>query len=293
MNNRVIREGYRSAQQLTRVHAKSFYFASFAFWGARRRAAFSLYAFCRRLDDLVDASPSHEVRPRLASAREFVSELFRSPTVSAAPLPWTLPELVALQDSLQRFKIPEQPFQDLISGMEMDATEHQYFTNADLDLYCYRVAGTVGLMLTRVLGATEPEAQEPAADLGRAMQRTNILRDLDEDFARGRCYLPQETLQRFGLTQADLRQRRVDERFVAMMQDQILQARELYARAALGIPFLKGFGAKTLVRLMSAIYSGILGSIEARAYNVFGTRAHVSTPAKLGVAARVLLGGRS
>ena len=285
----LLRAGYRRAREVTRHHAKSFYFSSFALFGSRLRAAFALYAFCRRLDDLVDEAPPADLAQQLRRARALVSSLYGSRTALTPIAPWSLPELSATADTLERFQIPEQPLQDLISGMEMDVAPRPYETYADLDLYCYRVAGTIGLLLTPVLGFSSAAALAPAADLGRAMHLTNILRDLGEDLDRGRCYLPREDLDRFGVAEADLRAHRVDDRFVALLQFQIDRARQLYQRAASGVGFLQGFGSQRLVRTMGAIYGGILSVIERQGYDVFSARAFVPGRAKLAIALRVLL----
>jgi phytoene synthase len=171
----------------------------------------------------------------------------------------------------------------------MDVSPRRYETYAELDLYCYRVAGTVGLLLAPVLGCRSAAALGPAADLGRAMQLTNILRDIAEDHLRGRCYLPLEELAACGLNEFDLARRQVDDRFVALMQRQIARARTLYHQAAAGVPYLSGFGSQRLVRLMGAIYGGILSEIEAQQYDVFRRRAQVPLGRKLAIAARVFL----
>ena len=134
---------------------------------------------------------------------------------------WDEAELAALRDTIQRFGVPEQPFQDLVSGMEMDVAGHRYATFADLELYCYRVAGMVGLLLCPVLGTSDVRAAGAAADLGRAMQLTNILRDVREDLARGRVYLPEDELAAFGLSREDLARGVVDDRWRAFMRCQI------------------------------------------------------------------------
>ncbi len=217
-------QGYRLAKQVTRHHAKSFFFASYLLFGARRKAAFALYAFCRRLDDLVDeggqgvtpvdlqgaagegAADGGRGVPAHAGAGGAGLDSPAERLMSAeAQSPWEPGEFAALKHAVHHFRIPEQPFQDLISGMEMDLTKDRYATFAELDLYCYRVAGVVGLMLTPVLGCTDARAASHAADLGRAMQLTNILRDVREDLERGRVYLPAEELRAFGLTEEDLR----------------------------------------------------------------------------------------
>ncbi|AFE08433.1 phytoene synthetase [Corallococcus coralloides DSM 2259] len=311
----LIAQGYRRARVVTRHHAKSFFFASYLLFGQRRKAAFALYAFCRRLDDLVDAGESAlpgeapmDLATRLARARERVAEVYlplpelaskelgppsaRQPSAEA-PSPWDPSEFAALRHTIHHYRIPEQPFQDLISGMEMDLTKVRYDTWEELDLYCYRVAGVVGLMLTPVLGCEDARAVEPAADLGRAMQLTNILRDVREDLERGRVYLPSEELRAFGITEDDLRAGRVDAKWRDFMRFQIQRARAYYARAAAGVRYLTGFGSQRMVRLMGAIYGDILRDIEARGYDVFSGRAHTTTGRKLELTATVFLRPRA
>jgi 15-cis-phytoene synthase len=285
----LLRQGYRRARALTRAEARSFYLASALLRGARRRAAFALYAFCRRLDDAVDSGPEAGLAERLQLARSVVASLYgRGEAPPEAFALWHPAELSALVDSIGRFHIPEQPFLDLLSGMEMDVRGVRYRRFAELERYCYCVASTVGLLLCPVLGTTHPAALSAAADLGRAMQLTNILRDVKEDAARGRVYLPSEELAAFGLDAADLRRGQVDERLRGFLRCQIARARAYYARAALGVPYLQGFGTQRMVRLMGALYGGILGAIEAQGYDVFSARAHLPTLAKLRLLARAL-----
>lgn len=307
----LLAEGYQRARALTRFHAKSFFFSSVALFGARRRGAFALYAFCRRLDDLVDgdnqgdgsvaapvALPS-QLADRLALARQAVSSLYGAPSSATVwkALPWHEAEVAAFRDTVVRYAIPERPFQELISGMEMDLTRSRYATFDELHLYCYRVAGVVGEMMTPVLGHADPRCLPFAADLGVGMQLTNILRDVKEDLLRGRVYLAADELAAFGLGEADLQAlargealgRRGGEAWVAFMQFQLARARAYYQRALFGVPDLRGFGSKNLVRLMGAVYGGILEAIEAQGYDVFSARARVSFAGKLRRALSVLL----
>ena len=171
--NALIRQGYRKAKAVTRGHARSFSVASLLLLGARRRASFALYAFCRRLDDLVDREDGGEgtLAERLSRTRALIASLYRETPHLADPRRgpvaaraaeddrWDLAELAALRDTIGRFGVPEQPFQDLVSGMEMDVAGHRYATFADLELYCDRVAGTVGLLLCPVLGTSDPRAR--------------------------------------------------------------------------------------------------------------------------------------
>ncbi|MFL5352870.1 phytoene/squalene synthase family protein [Archangium sp.] len=308
-DNTLVARGYEMAERVTRHHAKSFFFASFMLFGMRRKAAFALYAYCRRLDDMVDVADGadqgavpEDLAERLVRARRAVGELFLETPELADPRmpppatrasggegPWAPAELAALVDCIRRFRVPEQPMQDLISGMEMDLTKRRYASWAELDLYCYRVAGVVGLMMAPMLGCSEEWALGPAADLGRAMQLTNILRDVKEDLDRGRVYLPLDELAAFGLTVDDLRAGVVDDRWRGFMRCQIARARAYYARAAAGIPALEGFGCQRMVKLMGSIYGDILRVIEQNDYDVFQGRLSVPGTRKLALATAILV----
>jgi phytoene synthase len=287
----VVREGYRRARSLTRTHARSFALAAWALPSRRRDAARALYAFCRRLDDLVDESaPSLALRQQLVEAHALVGAVCGTGALPAVPPPWDAAELAALRDTVRRWNIPERPFRDLIAGVEMDLTQHRYATFAELDLYCFRVAGTVGLMLAPVLGYTRRRALSAAADLGRAMQLTNILRDVREDLERGRVYLPQDELAAFGVTEDDLARGRMSGRMRRLLTWQIERARRYYARGRAGIRLLRGVRARLTVRLMSALYADILRTIEDADYDVFRERATVPGRRKAALIARCLAG---
>jgi phytoene synthase len=308
-DNTLVARGYEMAERVTRYHAKSFFFASFMLFGMRRKAAFALYAYCRRLDDMVDVADGADqgavpegLAERLGRARRAVAELFletpelgdpRMPPpatrASGGDGPWDPAELAALVDCIRRFRVPEQPMQDLISGMEMDLTKRRYESWAELDLYCYRVAGVVGLMMAPMLGCSEEWALGPAADLGRAMQLTNILRDVKEDLERDRVYLPLAELAAFGLSVDDLHRGVVDDRWRGFMRFQIARARAFYARAAAGIPALTGFGCQRMVKLMGSIYGDILRVIERNDYDVFKGRLSVPGKRKLVLASAILV----
>lgn len=291
----LVRLGYAQAKALTRRHAKSFFFSSVALWGGRRRSAFALYAFCRRLDDLVDGDNAGDgslpsrLPERLALARAAVAALYgREAAGVFRELPWAESEFAAFRDTVARYRIPEAPFQELINGMEMDLVKSRYASFGELSLYCHRVAGVVGLMMAPVLGYRDERCLPYAADLGTAMQLTNILRDVAEDFARGRVYLPADELASFGVSEADLSRGQVTDAWRALMRFQVQRARRLYGRAALGVPDLTGFGSQAVVRLMGAVYGGLLDVIEARGFDVFTSRAQVPFRRKLGLALTAL-----
>jgi phytoene synthase len=309
LDKSLVARGYEMAERVTRHHAKSFFFASFLLFGMRRKAAFALYAYCRRLDDMVDVADGADqgavpegLAERLVRARRAVAELYvetpeladpRKPPpatrASGGEGPWAPAELAALVDCIRRFRVPELPMQELISGMEMDLTKRRYESWEELDLYCYRVAGVVGLMMAPMLGCEEEWALGPASDLGRAMQLTNILRDVKEDLDRDRVYLPLEELAAFGLSVDDLRRGVVDDRWRGFMRCQIARARAYYARAATGIPALGGFGCQRMVKLMGSIYGDILRAIEERDYDVFSGRVSVPVSRKLVLATTILV----
>ncbi len=292
-----VAEGFRRARAVTRGHARSFYFASAALAPAKRRAAFALYAFCRRLDDLVDEPDGADVaaiRARLDGARAVVRALAAGVDGAARAVPpWHPTELAALGDTLARHRIPAEPLLELVRGVEMDLTPRPFATRVELDAYCYRVAGTVGEMMAAVLGARDPVALAPAADLGRAMQLTNILRDVAEDLARGRLYLPLDDLAAAGVGVADLARGRVDGAFRRLMAAEIDRARRLYRRALAGVRHIADARSRLAVRLMAAIYADILRVIEAQGYDVFARRATVPARRKLALAAAVVVRGEA
>lgn len=275
----LLEQGYASAREVTRFHAKSFFFVSVLLGATRRQSAFALYTFCRRLDDVIDVAPPDRREATLARVRGALDALYAGPVPTSLELPWSPAELEAIADTIRRHQIPRAPFDDLVAGMQMDLEKTRYATFRELELYAYRVAGTVGLMISYVLGFTRPAALERAVDLGIALQLTNILRDVREDAERGRIYLPQDELAAFGLSEQSLTQGPPGERWTAFLRCQIARARAYYLRAAVGVPMLQS--GRWMVRAMSSIYGGILEAIEQRGYDVFSSRAFVPKARKL------------
>ncbi len=272
---------FEECRLYTRQHAKTFYFASHVLPLEKRYAAYAVYSFCRHVDDVTDvagrdADPS-EIRRRLDDLRDLVSDFYQ-PT-SAPRVSWE-----AFRETVRRYRIPREYFLDLIRGVEMDLTISRYTTFGELQEYCYCVASVVGLMMTRIFGASDDRALGHAVELGTAMQLTNILRDVGEDLQLGRVYLPADELRQFEYTEDDLKQGVRNGAFVALMKFQIERAREYYARASAGIPMLSNDGSRFCVHLMSTTYEGILASIEANGYDVFHRRAFVPLNRKLGIA---------
>ena len=191
------------------------------------------------------------------------------------------PGLLAFRRTVRERSIPRNLFEDLLDGMAMDLDIARYPDFASLDLYCYRVAGVVGLMMTHVFGHRHDRCLPRALALGTAMQLTNILRDVAEDYSLGRVYLPRDELERFGVEESQIAEGRMDDRFRDLIRFQIGRARGYYEESEAGIPDLIGDSARLTVRVMGRVYGGILGAIERQGLDVFRRRARVSTPRKL------------
>lgn len=278
---RVLETSYRACRDIVASHAKTFYLSSRFLPFEKRRAVWAVYAFCRTADDIVD---------RVAPARERLDALdaWERKLLGAYHGVAEGPVFVALSDAARRFAIPLAPALDLLRGARMDVAVERYDTYALLCDYCYLVASTVGLLVMPILGAESPEAGDYAVTLGRAMQLTNILRDVGEDARLGRIYLPGEELRRFGCSEADILAGRIDDRFVALMRFHIARARALYSDAEPGIALLAPESRYT-VRLALALYRSILDRIEANGYDVFNRRAHVPLRGKIRTALTVAL----
>ncbi|WP_017314657.1 15-cis-phytoene synthase CrtB [Mastigocladopsis repens] len=279
-------ESYKLCRQLIVKYSTTFYIGTLLVNKPKRKHIWAIYAWCRRTDELVDGPASAITTPEtLALWEQQLESIFAGHPLDNFD--------VALVDTIQRFPIDIQPFRDMIAGQRMDLYRSRYQTFEELYLYCYRVAGTVGLMSTAVMGLdtstnTAPwnRHQQPyipteeAITLGIAHQLTNILRDVGEDARRGRIYIPQEELARFNYTEQDLFKGVVDERWQALMRFQIARARQFYAKAEKGISHLSA-DARLPVWASLMHYSRILNVIERNDYNVFTRRAYVPQWQKL------------
>jgi phytoene synthase len=236
----------------------------------QRRAVRALYAFCRTTDDIVD---DHE-----GDAASLLQ------TWRERALSWHPPhhDLVAFAwaDARGRYGIPQRYAEQLIDGVARDMVQSRYQNFEDLTTYCYGVASTVGLMSMHIIGYEEEEAVRYAIKLGVALQLTNILRDVAEDWRRGRLYLPLDELEAFGLSEADIEAGLVDDRWRAFMKFQIARARRIYEEAWPGIQMLDA-GGRFSIAAAATFYRAILDDIEAHDYDVFSRRAHVSAWGKI------------
>lgn len=280
-------ESYELCRHLTAKYAKTFYLGTLLMSPVKRQSIWAIYAWCRRTDELVDGPASAITTPETLDLWEQQLEsIFAGRPLDNYD--------VALVDALQRFPIDIQPFRDMIAGQQMDLYRSRYETFEDLYLYCYRVAGTVGLMSTTVMGVdttvhTAPWHQkkqpyvptDEAIALGIANQLTNILRDVGEDAKRGRIYIPLEDLARFNYTEQDFFKGVVDERWRSLMRFQIDRAHQFYTKAEKGISYLAP-DARWPVWAAGMLYGQILGVIERNGYDVFSQRAYVPQWKKLG-----------
>ncbi|MGE5279601.1 MAG: phytoene/squalene synthase family protein [Deltaproteobacteria bacterium] len=282
--HRLLERGFAQAEALTRDYARTFHFASRFLSASKRRACYTLYAACRLCDRPVDAAEGPaDPRRRLEEVRGRIGLAYASAPLAADPL------MEALRDTVRTFDIPQRCFDDLIDGMVMDLTMTRYAGFGELYLYCYRVAGVVGLMLTRIFGAGTPQAEKFALDLGVAMRLTNILRDIREDYGRGRIYLPRDEMEEAGVTEEDIAAGAMTDGLALLLRRQVERARSYYREGRRGIESIIDRNARFAALLMAALYERILDKIERRRYNVFAQRAVVPLHEKLGCALLLLI----
>lgn len=230
----------------------------------RRRAIVALYAFCREVDDAVDDTVDASVaRIKLEWWRSQVAAIF-----GGAP---QHPVAQALQPVVKTFNLPQEHFEAVIDGMTMDLDFDRYPDYALLERYCDRVAGVVGLMSAQIFGYSDVSTRTYARDLGIAFQLTNIIRDVGEDARRGRVYLPQDEMARFGVTGAELLQERVTPAFKALMAFQVQRARKFYEKAFAALPAVDRRSQRPGL-IMAAIYRALLDEIERDGFPVLDRR---------------------
>jgi phytoene synthase len=262
----VLDRAYAYCDSITSTHSRTFYMATGLLPAEKRRAMRALYAFCRMSDDIVDCSESDTEEKLTAWRRR-----------ALAPVPLSTDLVtIAWADTRFRYQIPQHYAEQLIDGVGRDLFQKRYHTFEDVVRYAYGVASTVGLMSMHIIGFAGEQAIPYAIKLGIALQVTNILRDVAEDSANNRLYLPVEEMAAFGLSEADLDKGHVDDHWRAFMRFQIERNRRLYDEANPGIALLNKDG-RFAVAAASDLYSSILSDIEAHDYDVFNRRAHVNS----------------
>ena len=264
----------------------SFYYSFLLLPAAQRRAITAVFDFCRAVDDAVDLETDAD--RALAAVTRWRQEVA---LVFEGGRPET-PQGVALQPFVDSAHLPRAQFDALVDGIAMDATPRRYATFGDLEPYCHRVASAVGLICAEIFGYRDPQVLTYARDLGVALQLTNILRDVGVDYRRGRFYLPQEDLDRFGCSEDDV-SREVENagrgvrsaKVRAVLEHQASRARIYFARAVRALPKedAKRFVAAEIMR---GIYWDLLRRIEAVDSDVFSRVIRVPRPTQAVIALR-------
>ena len=273
-------ESYELCRKIQKAHSRTYYFSTRLFPAEVRPRVHALYAFMRYADEIVDTPHDLPLDAQLSVLEEFEAETMAAVCGEQVPNP----VLRAYADTVLACGIEPETITAFMESMKMDTRVFRYQTFSDLEEYTYGSAAVVGLMMCRVVGVAEGKADTHAEALGVAMQLSNFLRDVGEDWRRGRVYLPLEDLAHFGYTERDLALGVVDERFVALMRFEIDRARRLYEVADGGMGYIPR-GRRFPVLVARKLYAAILDRIEAQRYDVFSRRAQVSRPAKLLVAA--------
>ncbi len=278
VDGRARAQGLAECWEILRVHGKTFHVMAKLLGAERGDAIAALYGFARVADDLVDErAPDARPEEIRAELHRMLLELRRA--VAGEPV---APRWLVLGEAVRRYGIPLDPFDDLVRGLEMDLDGTIYRTSSELELYCYRVAGTIGLMITPVAGYREgTRALEYAKTLGSAMQLTNILRDVGEDHARGIVYLPEEDLARFGFSREDLPRHVGEDGFRALIEFEIARARRLYAEGLGLIPLMTTARGRAAFQFAANAYGAILDKIRANEHDVITRRASLSFAEKL------------
>ncbi len=278
-----LEDAYEACRKETAKWAKTFYLGTMLLPPEKRKAIWAIYVWCRRTDELMDSSEAQTKSKSELSDRLNKWE-YKTKQIFAGTIEDDLDAVMA--DTLQQFPQSIQPYIDMIEGQRMDLDKTRYKTFEELELYCYRVAGTVGLMTQGVIGIDaaytsnpnkpSPDTSKAAIALGIANQLTNILRDVGEDRGRGRIYLPLEDLNKFNYSEEDLLKGKINENWKALMTFQLARAREWFNKSEEGIKWLS-IDARWPIWASLRLYSGILNSIEKLDYDVFNNRAYVKS----------------
>ncbi len=275
-------ESYELCRRVQRAHSRTYYFSTQLFPPAVRPHVHALYAFMRYADEIVDNPHETSLEEQHSALEAFEAETTAAITGEAT----RNPVLHAFSNTVRAHGIEPDTVRAFMASMKMDTHVFRYPTYEDLEVYTYGSAAVVGLMVCRVVGATDEAAGVHAEALGVAMQLSNFLRDLKEDWVRGRIYLPLEDLERFGYTEQDLGEGVVDERFAALMRFEVGRARKLYEVADEGMDYIPR-GRRYPVMVARELYAAILDRIEAQNYDVFSRRAETTRSYKIKTAFKI------
>ena len=269
---------------VTKRSGSNFYYSFLFLPQARREAMHTVYAFCREVDSVVDdARPGDNPLQQLARWRAELDAAYGGTPAH--------PVTISLAHHASTHDIPKAYFEELIAGVEMDLSIRRYATFADLSVYCHRVASVVGLICLKIFGTRSDAAADYAINLGLAFQLTNILRDLGTDAERGRIYVPQEDLARFGCAEDDILKRHYSAGLLRVMAFECARARDSYRKAEAVMDRLPSRDRRTLIAadIMRGVYSRILDRIERSGYRIFGPRISIPAPTRLVIASGIWL----
>ncbi len=242
--------------------------------GEKREAMNTVYAFCRKTDDIVDDESKADKNKELELdewEKELQLALRKNSKISL---------LNEVSKQIKKFNIPTEPFFDLINGMRIDLTKKRYETFDELKDYCYKAASTVGLMTIPIFGYKNNATRNYAKNLGIALQLTNILRDVKIDALQNRIYLPKEDLQKFNYTEDEILQNIYNDNFIRLMKFEAKRAKQFYAKANENL-VAEDKGALFAARAMQHIYERLLQKIETENYNVYSKKINVSKRNKI------------
>ena len=269
------------AKQIAKESKSSFYYAFNLLPAGKRDAMNTVYAFCRKTDDIVDEQiDSDDIK--YEKLRKWRIELEKAIYSSSS----SYQLFNKLAEIIHQFKIPIEPFFELIKGMEMDLQKQRYLKFEDLSLYCYRVASTVGLMCIEIFGYKHKSAHEFAVNLGVAMQLTNILRDVKTDAENGRIYLPQEDISNFGYSENQIMKSEYNEHFFNLMEFEANRAKTYFRKANRYLSF-EDKQSMFAARTMQHIYFRLLKKIESKKFDIYNENIRIPTTKKLAIAVGV------
>jgi phytoene synthase len=281
MDAKTFNSGFKQARALTQKYARTFYLASLFLPKEQREASYAVYALCRLSDEAVDGSTLADDKAlRLLEGK--ISQAYSSGRLND-------PLLAAFSLTVNKYAVPQEYFRQLLEGMRQDLTQKRYEDFNRLYGYCYKAAGVVGLIMLRIFGAKSQDAESFAIKLGVAMQLTNIIRDIKEDYGRGRIYLPQDEISKYGVSEEDIAGGLVNANFKELLRAQIERARFYYREAEPGFKLISGKRSALVAMAMSRMYSRILDQVERNGYDVFSRRAIVPGAEKLIIAAGTIL----
>lgn len=285
-NNDLIATGLLECREITRRYGTSFYFATQFFPRETRDGIYAVYAFARIPDEIVDDPGTTTRAERVAQLEEWRQQWLTAMDEGGSDDP----VMAAIVHAFKKYDIPVDDGEAFLKSMFMDEDKKSYANYAELEEYMYGSAGVIGLMVTRIVGFSTPDAFPHAIKLGYAFQLTNFLRDIKEDWDElGRVYMPEDELARFGLEITDLGRKRYDDRFVDFMKFQIERNKQIYREAFPGIKMLNWRG-RLAVKISYVLYKAILGEIERAGYNVYRGRVRTGLRKKIRLSIWALAG---